>query len=169
MKSNQIRNADVKPPLETNFYRSREWCVELGRHGDSLCLIYYQNDGDGCKTKAVDCRDSVLCPPEEDEITRHMRLPKGLAPYDSISELLSRVEGFFNLCLDIDERHRFLLACFVLSTWVVDLLPVAPYIALVGPPGSGKSTALRALYLVCRRSLITADVLLQLFIASATV
>ena len=50
------------------------------------------------------------------------------------------------------------LAAWVLSTWLVDKLPVAPYLSLVGPPGSGKTTALRILNLVCRRSLATADI-----------
>jgi hypothetical protein len=37
-------------------------------------------------------------------------------------------------------------------------LPVAPYLALVGLPGSGKSTVLQVLRLLCRRSLLTADI-----------
>lgn len=100
----------------------------------------------------------VLCPPEEDEITRHVRFPRNLGAYGSVENLLQDVDQFLARCLDLDERHRFLLACFVLSTWVVDRLSVAPYIALVGLPRSGKSTALNALYLLCRRGLITSDI-----------
>jgi hypothetical protein len=37
-------------------------------------------------------------------------------------------------------------------------LPVAPYVALVGLPRSGKTTALRLLDLLCRRSLLTSDI-----------
>ena len=51
-----------------------------------------------------------------------------------------------------------MLACFVLSTWLIERLPVAPYIALVGLPRSGKSTTLSLLNLLCRRSLLTADI-----------
>jgi hypothetical protein len=51
-----------------------------------------------------------------------------------------------------------LLSCFVLSTWLVDRLPVAPYVALLGLPSSGKTTVLKILRLLCRRSLLTADI-----------
>ena len=35
---------------------------------------------------------------------------------------------------------------------------MAPYLALVGPPGSGKTTAMRVLKLLCYRSILTADI-----------
>jgi hypothetical protein len=50
-----------------------------------------------------------------------------------------------------------LIAAFVISTWFIESLPVAPYLALVGPPRSGKTTLLQILNLVCRRPLLTAD------------
>jgi hypothetical protein len=50
------------------------------------------------------------------------------------------------------------LANFVLSTWLVDRFPVAPYLSIVGLPQSGKTTLLKVLSLVCRRSLLAADV-----------
>jgi hypothetical protein len=72
--------------------------------------------------------------------------------------LLREVEAFLAQCIDLEDRHRFLLAAFVLSTWIVDRLPIAPYVALVGLPRSGKSTALHAAYLLCRRGLMTSDI-----------
>lgn len=60
--------------------------------------------------------------------------------------------------MDLREEYIFLLTCFVLSTWFIDQLPVAPYVALVGLPRSGKSTALSLLNLFCRRALLTADI-----------
>jgi hypothetical protein len=60
--------------------------------------------------------------------------------------------------LVIDQEYAYLLALFALSTWFIDQLPVAPYVALVGLPGSGKSTALSLLHLLCRRALLTADI-----------
>ncbi len=97
-------------------------------------------------------------PLEEDETTRHVHFAQNAYHYASVSALLQEVNAFLAKCLDLDERHRFLLACFVLSTWVVDRLPVAPYIALVGLPRSGKSTTLHALYLLCRHGLMTSDI-----------
>ena len=87
-----------------------------------------------------------------------MRLPRGVKNYESVRSLLRQTESILSRCLDIDEGDRFLLACFVLSTWFIEKLPVAPYVALVGLPRSGKSTALSVLDLMCRRGLLTADI-----------
>jgi hypothetical protein len=101
----------------------------------------------------------VLVPiPREREIVRHVRLPRGARPYESVASLLREIDAIFSCCLDLEEKYRFLLASFVLSTWFIERLPVAPYIALVGLPCSGKSTVLRLLRLLCRRSLLTADI-----------
>jgi hypothetical protein len=55
-------------------------------------------------------------------------------------------------------KVTFLVVHFVLFTWIADRLPVTPYLSIVGLPQSGKTTLLRALNLVCRRPLLTADV-----------
>jgi len=69
-------------------------------------------------------------------------------------------DEIFSRCLDLENDYRFLLACFVVSTWFIDCehLPVAPYVALVGLSGSGKSTVLKILKMLCRRGLLTADI-----------
>ena len=72
--------------------------------------------------------------------------------------LVKEIDWFLDACIDIENQHRFLLACFVLSSWLIDGLLVAPYIAFVGLPQSGKSTALKALQLICRRGMITSDI-----------
>jgi hypothetical protein len=51
-----------------------------------------------------------------------------------------------------------LIAAYVISTWFIEKLPVAPYLAAVGPPRSGKTTLLQVLNSVCRRPLLTADI-----------
>lgn len=50
------------------------------------------------------------------------------------------------------------MTAFVVSSWFSEMLPVAPYLALLGPPGSGKTSAMRILRLLCRRSLLSADI-----------
>ena len=89
---------------------------------------------------------------------RHILLPNGVAPYESVQSLLVKIHTFLGKCLDVAEYERILLTTFVVATWFIDRLPVAPYIALVGLPGSGKSTVLKLLSLICRRSLLTADI-----------
>jgi hypothetical protein len=60
--------------------------------------------------------------------------------------------------LELEDSDTILVGHFIVATWFVEKLPIAPYLAFVGPPGSGKTTALRILNLLCRRSLLTADI-----------
>jgi len=160
MRASPKRFYEGKPVIETDFFVGQGWLVELVRiENFGLVLIHYKDDGTKWKSSLhVPSGESVLCPPVEDEITRHVRFASRVGIYASAQDYLEAVDSFLARCLDLDQRYRFLLACFVLSTWVVDRLPVAPYVALVGLPRSGKSTALRALHLVCRRGMITSDI-----------
>jgi hypothetical protein len=89
---------------------------------------------------------------------RHICLPAGCESYGGIEELLGDLSSFFTSCLDVDLNNQVLLTAFVLSSWFREKLPVAPYLALLGPPGSGKTTAMRILRLLCRRGLLTSDI-----------
>ena len=96
--------------------------------------------------------------PRDTNVIRHVRLPQGCKPFRSAEIIREQMDTIFSRCLDLEEKYRFLLTSFVLSTWFIDRLPIAPYVALVGLPRSGKSTVLRVLSLLCRRSLVTADI-----------
>jgi len=152
----------VEEHRETDFTDHEDWCIEAVREPKSqeLWLAKYSRaDAKFAFARAFEIDGLKFHPPAENELSRHVRLPSCyVATAPPVRALLDELDGFFRRCLDLDERYRFLLSCFVLSTWMVDRLPVAPYIALVGLPRSGKSTALRALYLLCRRSLITSDI-----------
>jgi hypothetical protein len=101
----------------------------------------------------------VLIPlARNNEVLRHIRLPSDAKPYDSVQELLRRLETLISQCVAVDEQHVAILADFVLSTWFIDRFSVAPYLSVVGLPQSGKTTLLRVLSLVCRRSLLIADI-----------
>ncbi len=79
-------------------------------------------------------------------------------PYGSVQELLRCLESFISRWVAIDEKYVSVLADFVLCTWFVDCFSVAPYFSVVGLPQSGKTTLLKVLSLVCRRSLLLADI-----------
>jgi hypothetical protein len=103
--------------------------------------------------------DRVLVPfPRTNEILKHIRLPKGVSPYRSAQALLDALENLILRCVAIHPKYIQVLADFVLSAWFVDRLVVAPYLAVVGLSQSGKTTLLKLLSLVCRRSLLVADV-----------
>jgi hypothetical protein len=103
--------------------------------------------------------NEMLVPlPKDAEFIRHVRLANGAESFGSVNTLLQDILVVLHKTLELSDDHRLLVASFVLSTWFVEKLPVAPYLAFVGPPGSGKTTALRVLNLLCRRSLLTADI-----------
>jgi energy-coupling factor transporter ATP-binding protein EcfA2 len=107
----------------------------------------------------LDCGDRVLIPISKDgDIIRHVRLANGADAYESARDLLAGIMLVLSNTLELSWGQLLLLGCFVLSTWFVEKLSTAPCVALVGPPGSGKTTALRILNLLCRRALLTADV-----------
>jgi hypothetical protein len=74
------------------------------------------------------------------------------------------MEGITKLlacCVTASSEDYFLLAAFVLNTWVNDYLDFAPYIVLQGPPQAGKSTVLRLMSLICRHGLLAADITIR--------
>jgi hypothetical protein len=110
-------------------------------------------------TATVECEDRVLVPaPRDQGILKYVRFPRGSQPYKSPTVLVGGIASLILACVDIEVYDAMLVAAFVLSTWFVESLPVAPYLALVGLPRSGKTTLLQVLNLVCRRPLLTADI-----------
>ncbi len=102
---------------------------------------------------------SVLVPlSRTDPAVKHICLPQGAEPYGDLQKLISDVGCVFSSCIDVERNARMLMTAFVLASWFPEKLPCAPYLALVGLPGSGKTTALRILTLLCRRGLPTSDI-----------
>jgi hypothetical protein len=103
--------------------------------------------------------DRVLVPlPRAGQLMKHICLPAGSEPYVGFGELVANVAFFFKSCLDVEVSGWMFMTAFVLSSCFPEKLPVAPYLALLGFPGSGKTTAMRILSLLCRRSLLTSDI-----------
>jgi hypothetical protein len=96
--------------------------------------------------------------PRADRVLQHVCLAQGVESWGTLLELVGAVGSFFNACVDVDLPQRILLTAYVMSTWFPEQLQAAPYVAFVGPPGSGKTTAMRLMSLLCYRSLLTADI-----------
>lgn len=92
------------------------------------------------------------------KLWQHVIFPKEAGKLDSLKDIVIGIQQFILCTLELEHLDRWLVAYFILSTWFIDQLPVAPYLAFVGPPGSGKTRALQVLNLLCRRSLLTADI-----------
>ncbi len=122
-------------------------------------LLAVWKDGDISYHEKLEHGGLVLLPlPRSGQILKHVRLPRDVRPYESAPSLLLEVMKLISQCVELNENYVFLLASFVFSTWLVDRLPIAPYVSVVGLPQSGKTTLLQVLSLVCRRPLLTADV-----------
>jgi hypothetical protein len=122
-------------------------CFALWKDGEVRFVDRLEQDG------------QVFAPlPRNNEVLGRLRLPNAAIPYESVQVLLRRLESLISQCVAIDEKLVPVLADFVLSTWFVYRLEVAPYLSVVGLPQSGKTTLLKVLSLVCRRSLLIADI-----------
>ena len=123
----------------------------------SLLAIY--KTGQVRYAGTLECEHRVLVPiPRQDEIFRHVGLARGTQPYESPMSLMAGIVLVICNCIEIDINDAVLIAAFVISTWCIEQLPIAPYLALVGPPRSGKTTILQVLNLLCRRPLLTSDI-----------
>jgi hypothetical protein len=122
----------------------------------TLLLIW--KNGEARYTDKFEYAGRVLVPiPKTTEVLKRIRLPKRLMPYESVRVLFIELKEYFSQFVILSNDELAVLAAFVLCSWIVDCLYVAPYLALVGLPQSGKTTLLRALNLVCRRPLLIAD------------
>ena len=123
---------------------------------NSLFAVY--KNGTAQYAARVNREDRVIVPvPRGQGIFKHVRLPRGTQACRSSAVLLGGIGSLVLACVEISMDDASLIAAFVISTWFIESLAVAPYLALVGPPRSGKTTLLQILNLVCRRPLLTAD------------
>lgn len=136
----------------------------------SRCLLAVWRRGEIEYAEIVQDRGRLFVPlPRNRAVLRHVRLPSGAQPYGSVIKLWGEIRRLISLCVDLPEGGFLdFLTTFVLSTWLVDRLPVAPYVALVGLPQSGKTTLLKVLSLVCRRPLLTADITSAAFLETCS-
>ena len=131
--------------------------VEDPKNPGRKCLAVWK-DGEIQFLERLEQDGRVFVPLANSEILGHIQLPKGAEPFESVQKLLLGLESLIAQCVAVDEQYVLVLADFVLSTWFVDRFSVAPYLSVVGLPQSGKSTLLKVLSLVCRRSLLIADI-----------
>jgi hypothetical protein len=124
---------------------------------NSLFAIY--KNGTVQIAPTVERENRVLVPvPREQGIFKHVGLARGSESYQSASWIFAGIAQVILGCVDISMGDATLVAAFVMSTWVIESLLIAPYLALVGLPRSGKTTLLQVLNLLCRRPLLTADI-----------
>jgi hypothetical protein len=151
-----------KPIIEVDFTELHDGTLldtieDPNDSAKTLLAIYRDNNvfyGD-----RFEADDQIFVPIQRSTaILKHIQFSRGAKPYDSTTHLLTELCAIFSWCLEMPLLQTMLLSCFVVSTWLPEKLPVAPYAAFVGLPRSGKTTALRLLQMLCRRSLLTSDI-----------
>jgi hypothetical protein len=89
---------------------------------------------------------------------RAMRLPNRCAADRSPRTLFNSIRDLFVLHLGLPEAQSGLLACFAISTWLVDRLPIAPGLMITGSDEELGIGVLRLLGCLCRHPLLLAEV-----------
>jgi hypothetical protein len=89
---------------------------------------------------------------------RATRLPSCCHDYGSARGLFALINDVFKRHLGLPERESSLLACFSISTWLADRLPIAPSLIISGPDQELGIDVLRLLSCVCRHPLMLAEV-----------
>lgn len=158
----KVTKMTLKPVVEADFVELPDGTlldtIEDPNNPGRTLLALYRDD---CVqyTDRFEADDRICVPiSRSTDVLKHLRFSRGAKSYESSASLLAALIKVISLCLDIPHRQMGLLSCFIVSTWFIEKLPVAPYVALVGLPRSGKTTALRLLDLLCRRSLLTSDI-----------
>jgi hypothetical protein len=161
------RNGHMKlPPAAQSLTQESQF--EVLPDGILIDLVQEQS-GDIC---FVVCRDGTatfhstfqhgnvtLVPPKvHRSFVDALRLPKSLGTSETPRTLLSEIDDVLCTYLDLDKSDRKLVGHFALCTWLNDLQQVAPYLWIVGPSSCGKSTLLRLLGAISRRSVVAGDI-----------
>src|SRR5580658_6956263 len=116
--------------------------IEHPEDATKTLLAVYSNESVRC-TERIEDRGRILVPlPRADNDLRHVCLAAGVEAYGRIHDLISDVVTILGDCLDLDRDSLKLMGAFAISTWFPEKLTIAPYLALVGPPGSGKTAAM---------------------------
>ncbi len=150
-----------KPRVETTFRAFEDGTiVELVRTpketGDLQLLIW--KDGHARLRPHILKDGEFLVPPDINRgFLRIARLPSGISPYRSVGDLFALTAAMAQRCLEMKLDDLYLLAAYVLATWLADRFTRVPYLSVVGPIGSGKTQLLQFLSTCCRRSVLASD------------
>jgi hypothetical protein len=134
--------------------------VELIRdreNPDRLAFLEWKN-GVATLHPQIEQRGKIFVPPDPTSRSFPMlSLATNLAPFGKASALLAEIQSTISKFVELHRDQLLIIACFILMTWVSDCLEMAPYLWVVGPFGSAKTTLLKLCSCMCRRGLIAGD------------
>jgi hypothetical protein len=157
IESTQQRETATVPTREIEFAILPDGrMVDLIRNISQPSKIEFLvwQDGNIQRTSHIEHDGELFVVPKMDPtVVSALRLPTIARPCPEIGELFVLLMKCIETYVDIAPEYSFLVAAFVLSTWFGDRLSVVPYMAICGPPESGKTALLRLLHCLCRRAI----------------
>ena len=163
-KSPRTRTRDLRDqcrPIETSgqFFPAGE-SIELVRDAETgrLNLLFF----DSRKSRvapSVECDGREYVPPEvRPSILRAMTLPAKETAFGSIRKLLEDISRTVVTYTALSDHLARAVARFVLATWVVDAIAIAPWLRIVGPDTIAGGQLVQILACLCRHALPLTDV-----------
>ena len=119
------------------------------RWNNGASAIFHEIDRDGKR---------YVLPSKAADLLAKIVLPDRINPSGSIRELASDLESVISRFVEIDPDDVQTSVGVVLSSWFPDCFETVPYLWLVGPFGSAKTTLLKVLRCLCRRSVLVVDI-----------
>jgi hypothetical protein len=132
----------IRDPADPDRFVFLDWC-----------------DGEYTIVPQIEYRGRIYVPPSQSAgLVSHLTIPGAVRPCGRLNVLLSDLRATIREFMEISDRNILLIQSFILANWFPDLFNSVPYLWLIGPPGSAKTTLLRLLSCVCRRALLVGDI-----------
>jgi hypothetical protein len=100
----------------------------------------------------------ALVPPDpRSKYFPSLSLAEGLSPCVEIALLQDQIASTISEFVKLSNEHLLVVVSVILASWFPDCFLAAPYLWVVGPLNSGKTTLLKLLWCFCRRGLLAGD------------
>ncbi len=86
-----------------------------------------------------------------------LSLPDGLAPSVDAGILREQIASAISQFVKLSDESLLIVVSVILASWFPDCFAAVPYLWIVGPLNSGKTTLLKLLWCFCRRGLLAGD------------
>ena len=122
-----------------------------------MAFLHWKN-GSATIFHSIEREGRIYLPPDPTSGSfPELSLPNGLQPCGDAVGLLTEIVSTISKFVKLRLEPLAIVALFVLASWFPDCFEAAPYLWVVGPLASGKSTLLKLLSRLCRRGLIAGD------------
>jgi len=144
-QANEIPTLGELFPDGTAIDRLRHNKLVLWREGREEIAPSHRHNGNSYMAAALDSKLEEL-----------LRLPAATQDFGTVESLIADLSHLISSSVELDQEAGWLVASFILSTWVADCLPSSPCLNIWGPSGSD-TVLVELLSAVCRQPLRVAE------------